>query len=195
MNIDDEFLIGGDELFEVPRFVNHYHFMLNEYTPHIEKPIAFFMSCSKHKPYNKSPYRRVFNAMIEKKLNLRDLSQVYTVSEPAIIIPEEFDETSITKYDFPPDQMKNEGRKIFVDRLTKLLPKLISAHKVCFYVLPKHHRAIFELAIENINLKSIKNNIKEKVIYAPPVTYNLPKARKVIEDTLTSERYMGKINR
>ncbi|GAJ00818.1 unnamed protein product [marine sediment metagenome] len=59
MDTSDDFLIGGDELFQEPRFVKHYKFMIDDYIPNVEKPIAFFLSCSKHKPYNKSPYRRV----------------------------------------------------------------------------------------------------------------------------------------
>ncbi len=189
MDASGDFLIGGDELFQEPRFVKHYKFMIEDYIPNVEKPIAFFLSCSKHKPYNKSPYRRVFQAMLNKKLSIRDLSQIYTVSEPAIIVPEELDDTNITKYDFPPNEMKEEGRNIFIERLSILLPKLIHAHKYSFYILPKHHRGIFEQAIKNIiqNKKQSKlteNMLSSKVKYAPPVTYNLPKVREIVERTL-----------
>ena len=189
MDTSDDFLIGGDELFQEPRFVKHYEFMIEDYIPNIEKPIAFYLSCSKHKPYNKSPYRRVFQAMLSKKLAIRDLSQIYTVSEPAIIVPEELDDTNITKYDFPPNEMKEEGRNIFIERLSILLPKLIQAHKYSFYILPKHHRGIFEQALKNIiqNKKQSKlteNMLSSKVKYAPPVTYNLPKVREIVERTL-----------
>ena len=189
MDTSDDFLTGGDELFQEPRFVKHYKFMIDDYIPNIEKPIAFFLSCSKHKPYNKSPYRRVFHAMLNKKLSIRDLSQIYTVSEPAIIVPEEFDDTNITKYDFPPDEMKEEGRNIFIERLSLILPKLIHAHKYSFYVLPKHHRKIFEQALENIQQNKKQSKLSEillssKVKYAPPVTYNLPKVREIVETTL-----------
>ena len=189
MDASDDFLIGGDELFQEPRFVKHYKFMIEDYIPNVEKPIAFFLSCSKHKPYNKSPYRRVFHAMLNKKLSIRDLSQIYTVSEPAIIVPEELDDTNITKYDFPPNEMKEEGRNIFIERLSILLPKLIQAHKYSFYILPKHHRGIFEQALKNIiqNKKQSKlteNMLSSKVKYAPPVTYNLPKVREIVERTL-----------
>ena len=185
----DEFLIGGDELFQAPRFINHYNFMLNEYIPRIEKPIAFFLGCSKHKPYYKSPYRRVFYAMLDSKLKIRDISQIYTISEPAIVVPEEFDGTAVTKYEFPPSKMQKKGRDIFIRRLTNVLPKLIKAHKYSFYILPKHHRGIFEEALGKIfqNEESKQYNITEllsRLKYAPPLTYNLPKARVIIENTL-----------
>ena len=187
MDIDEEFLIGGDELFHNPRFVDHYEFIINDYIPRYEKPIAFFMSCSKHKPYYKSPYRRVFNSMLEKNLDIRDLSQIYTISEPAILVPEEFDDTLVTKYDFPPDKLGNEGKDIFINRLAIVLPKLIKAHKFIFYILPKHHRSIFETALE-ITLSNDEQvnhmNSISRIVYAPPLTYNLPKARKIIEETL-----------
>ncbi len=189
MDTSDDFLIGGDELFQEPRFVKHYKFMIDDYIPNVEKPIAFFLSCSKHKPYNKSPYRRVFHAMLNKKLSISDLSQIYTVSEPAIIVPEEFDDTNITKYDFPPNEMREEGRSIFIERLSIVLPKLILAHKYSFYVLPKHHRKIFEQALVNILQNEKQSKLTEKLLsskvkYAPPLTYNLPKVREIVETTL-----------
>lgn len=189
MDPSNEFLTGGDELFNNPRFVMHFNYMLNDYIPPTDKPIAIFLSCSKYKPYYKSPYRRVFNAMIEKKLKIRDLSHIYTVSEPAIIIPEEMDDTNITKYDFPPNKLQKYGKEIFIDRLIKILPKIFRVHKISFYILPKHHREIFEGALKEI-LKNNKNNLKKKqIIYAPPLTYNMPKARKIIEDALKKEKY------
>jgi len=196
MEVSDDFLIGGDELFHEPRFVNHYTFMINDYIPNIEKPIAFFLSCSKHKPYNKSPYRRVFHAMLNKKLALRDLSQIYTVSEPAIIVPEELDDTNITKYEFPPNKLKEKGRIIFIERLSILLPKLIHAHKYSFYILPKHHREIFEKALKIIVENENKSKLTEKLLsskvkYAPPLTYNLPKVREIVEITLKKNKLVG----
>ncbi|MBK5113628.1 MAG: DUF5591 domain-containing protein [Candidatus Heimdallarchaeota archaeon] len=195
MDSSEDFLIGGDELFQEPRFVKHYNFMIEDYIPNIEKPIAFFLSCSKHKPYNKSPYRRVFHAMLAKKLSLRDLSQIYTVSEPAIIVPEELDDTNITKYDFPPDKMKEEGRSIFIERLAFLLPKLIHAHKYSFYILPKHHRGIFEQALKIISLNKKQSKLSEKMLsskvkYAPPLTYNLPKVREIVKTTLNKNNLL-----
>jgi predicted RNA-binding protein len=144
MDSSDEFLIGGDELFNNPRFINHYKYMLEDYIPPIDKPIALFLSCSKHKPYYKSPYRRVFNAMIEKKIGIKDLSQIYTISEPAILVPEELDDTSVTKYDFPPEKLQSKGKEIFIERLVEILPKILKSHKISFYILPKHHKVIFE---------------------------------------------------
>ncbi|NHJ33602.1 MAG: hypothetical protein FK732_12145 [Asgard group archaeon] len=195
MDISNDFLVGGDELFQEPRFVKHYNFMIEDYIPNFEKPIAFFLSCSKHKPYNKSPYRRVFHAMLKKKLSIRDLSQIYTVSEPAIIVPEELDDTNITRYEFPPNEMKEEGRIIFIDRLSILLPKLIHAHKYSFYILPKHHRGIFEQALKIIlkNKKESKlteKKLSSKVKYAPPLTYNLPKVKEIVETTLKNSKLL-----
>lgn len=185
---ENEYLIGGDELFHHPRFVKHYKFMLEQYIPN-NKPIAFFMSCSKHKPFYKSPYRRVFNAMIDKKLNIRERSQIYTISEPAILIPEEFDDTDITKYDFPPVAMQAEGKKIFIERLATVLPKHLLAHEKIFYILPKHHRGIFEASLKIIAEDTAQEKINETLIasrikYAPPLTYNLPKAKAIIAQTL-----------
>ncbi|NHJ49673.1 MAG: hypothetical protein FK733_17920 [Asgard group archaeon] len=190
MDTSEEFLIGGDELFDNPRFVNHFNFMLNDYVPPVEKPIALFLSCSKHKPYNKSPYRRVFNAMLEKNLKIKDLSQTYTISEPAILVPQEMDDTPVTQYEFPPDKLETYGRQIFIERLSKILPKIIRAHKISFYVLPKHHRGIFESALEIIknNNKSVLAN--KHIVYAPPVTYNIHRARKIMEEVLFKQKVL-----
>lgn len=189
MTDEIEFLTGGDELFNEPRFVDHYSFMRDSYIPRIDKPIAFFLSCSKHKPYSKSPYRRVFYAMLEKKIGIKKISQIYTVSEPAIIVPEELEETNITHYDFPPQNLQDKGKEIFIQRLSEVLPKLIQAHKFSFYILPKHHRTIFELALSKISNNNVlrtsdKIHIPSRVKYAPPLTYNLPKARKIITEVL-----------
>ncbi|MHA1211756.1 MAG: DUF5591 domain-containing protein [Candidatus Heimdallarchaeota archaeon] len=191
MHSSDEFLSGGDELFQVPRFVKHYHYMVEEYSTN-SKPIAFFLSCSKHKPYYKSPYRRVLNAMIEKKIGIRENSHYYTISEPAILVPEEMDDTNITNYDFPPEKMQEKGKRIFIERLAKVLPKIISSHEFCFYILPKHHRAIFEQALAEIDDKDILPELTSKVIYAPPLTYNLPKAKAIIEQTLKERGFNSK---
>lgn len=185
---ESKFLIGGDELFHHPRFIKHYEFMLKQYVPN-NKPVAFFLSCSKHKPFYKSPYRRVFNAMITKNLNIRDISHVYTVSEPAILVPEEFDDTDVSQYDFPPAAMQAEGKEIFIERLATVLPKHILAHEKIFYILPKHHRGIFEAALERIteinhHKKISKTLIASRIKYAPPLTYNLPKAKAIIAQTL-----------
>ncbi len=185
---ESEYLIGGDELFHHTRFTKHFEFMLENYKPN-NKPVAFFMSCSKHKPFYKSPYRRVFNAMIEKKLNIRKISQIYTVSEPAILIPEELDDTNITRYDFPPAAMQTEGRRIFIERLAAVLPKHLLAHEKIFYILPKHHRGIFEASLKIIAEDTTTNTIDKTLIasrikYAPPLTYNLPKAKAIIVQTL-----------
>ena len=147
------------------------------------------MSCSKHKPFYKSPYRRVFNSMIKKNLKIRENSQIYTISEPAILVPEELDDTNITQYDFPPANLQEEGRNIFIERLANVLPKYLLAHEQMFYVLPKHHRSIFEASInkileDNINNKIDKTLIASRVKYAPPLTYNLPKAKVIIAQTL-----------
>ncbi|NHJ85514.1 MAG: hypothetical protein FK734_08630, partial [Asgard group archaeon] len=181
MDTQDDYLIGGDELFHVPRFVDHFNYMLQEYAPPKGKPIVFFLSCSKYKPYYKSPYRRVLNAMIEKSIGIREISHYYTISEPAVLIPEELDDTNITRYDFPPENMKAEGKQIFIERLSQVLPKIISAYEIGFYILPKHHRGIFEKALA-LSFKENKfiSEIAPKIIYAPPLTYNLPKAKEII---------------
>ena len=190
MTDDNEgILIGGDELFDTKRYYKHYLFMLNKYVPHYEKPISFFLSCSKYKPFYLSPYRRLFTSMLSKKIGIREISQIYTVSEPAIIIPEELDDTIITNYDFPPENLKEYGKNIFIKRLSKVLPKLFNAHQINFYVLPKHHREIFESAVEEILQNEDINNvdkilISSKIKYAPPVTYNLPKTKEIIIETL-----------
>jgi predicted RNA-binding protein len=183
-----DFLIGGDELFHHPRFEKHYSFMKEDYSPPNDKPIAFFMSCSKHKPFYKSPYRRVFYAML-KKLQIKDISQIYTVSEPAILVPEELDGSPVSMYDFPPEHLGKKGRELFVDRLATLLPKIFEEHKLSFYVLPKHHRAIFEDSLAFISATNTDINTHDKItsnsiIYAPPVIYNIPKARAIIEKNI-----------
>jgi predicted RNA-binding protein len=182
-------LTGGDELFQEPRFLDHYQFMLKEYEPRRERPIAFFMSCSKHKPFYTSPYRRIFKSMLKKKLAIRRESQIYTVSEPAIIVPEELDGTAVSYYDFPPEKLQQEGKKIFIRRLTAILPKLLKNHRYSFYVLPKHHRVIFETALQKVYQQHEGNGITResfasRIIYVPPVIYNLPKVRTIIRETL-----------
>ena len=189
MDSENAFLIGGDELFDHPRFIRHYEFIRKDYSPDISKPVAFFLSCSKHKPYYKSPYRRVFNSMISKNLNIREQVKIYTISEPAIVVPEELDDTAVTQYDFPPTNMQAKGKRIFIERLANVLPKFLLAHQHIFYILPKHHRGIFEASINkilenNINNKIDKTLIASRVKYAPPLTYNLPKAKVIIAQTL-----------
>ena len=189
MDDDNAFLVGGDELFDHPRFKNHYEFMRTKYTPDSSKPVAIFLSCSKHKPYYKSPYRRVFNSMLKKNLNIWDKIKIYTISEPAILVPEELDDTEVTKYDFPPANLQTNGKEIFIERLATILPKYIHAHETIFYILPKHHRSIFEASLnkiieDKVDAKIDKTLIAAKITYAPPLTYNIPKAKTIIARTL-----------
>lgn len=187
-DMSTKILTGGNILFFHKRFINHYNYLLDQYEPPRKLPFAFYLSCSKYKPYYKSPYHRIFRGSLKKRLGIESLYQKYTVSEPAIIVPRELEDSSVTQYDFPPEQLGDEGQRIFIERLANVLKRLTSKHQFHFYLLPKHHRRIFEEAIQLADLNGTT------FTYAPPGIFNLPKVRKLVREAVIGTEWEEKVS-
>ncbi len=81
--------------------------------------------------------------------------QVYSVSEPMLLVPRELEECyPFNSYDYSPKLMSREEKEEFIGLLRKPLKKIANSHKVIVGVLPSHHHYIVNRASkeENLNL-------------------------------------------
>lgn len=152
-------LKGGDELFFHEDVIQFYNRVMNEWDLN-SKNIALLLGCSLHKPYSHSFMHRKIIAMIKKHELDNDIQQ-YIIGEPLAVCPREWEKKyPAAHYDFPPDEMGEVGREVFVTRLKKFFGKAVNHHSffVCF--APNHQKRIILEASENmLNLTVVPYNI------------------------------------
>ncbi|MCS7111491.1 MAG: DUF5591 domain-containing protein, partial [Ignisphaera sp.] len=77
--------------------------------------------------------------------------QRYIISEPMVLVPRELDiYYPFANYDYPPKELTERDKEMFVGLLSSVLPKLKN-HKKIIAILPKHHRNIFIAALKLCN--------------------------------------------
>ncbi len=142
---------GELNLFRHPHIELWHKFLRDIFNPKIcfrEK--ALILPCSSVKPYRLSATHRVAESLIDK-YGLRNSVQVYILSEPMIIVPRELDiYYPFANYDYPPSELDDIYREIFIDILSTILPKLRYYRRIVA-ILPKHHRNILIKSIEKVN--------------------------------------------
>lgn len=153
-----EILKGGDELFSHPD-VQHFfnRFLVNWIS---SKPIALFLGCSKHKPFSNSFIHKKVIGLL-KKHEFDSIVQEYIISEPLVICPREWEEFyPAAHYDFPPEDMTEAGRNIFVKRLRHAVSSIRDYHQYFMIFAPNHHKhIILEAVPEDLRLIKIPYNI------------------------------------
>lgn len=162
----------GMNLFEHPHVVLWHKFLLNYFdSTYTTKPCALIMPCSSIKPYRLSAAHRVAESVLSK-LGFHNFVQVYVLSEPMILVPRELDiYYPFANYDYPPSELTKKHRKMFIDILSHILPKL-SYHRSIVAVLPEHHKSIL---IESIKRSRSKLSI-EIVDYGKKAFNSIKKA-------------------
>ena len=102
---------------------------------------ALLMPCTAKKPYGSSPTHKIAYAIAGPRV------QVYSVSEPMLLVPREFEECyPFNGYDYPPELMTEEERDEFVELLSRALSSVSKYHVQMIAVLPSHHRRVLEEA-------------------------------------------------
>ena len=151
-------LTGGDDLFFHPAVQNFFNnFLMNWIS---DKPIALFLGCSKHKPFSNSFIHKKVMGLL-KKHEFDSIVQEYIISEPLVICPREWEEIyPAAHYDFPPEDMTDIGRNIFIERLRNAVGSIRDYHHYFMVFAPNHHKhIILESIPEDIELIKIPYNI------------------------------------
>ncbi|RLE80635.1 MAG: hypothetical protein DRJ51_05455 [Thermoprotei archaeon] len=163
-------VIKGTRLFQ-NRIVRVYQRYLMEcWSPSEYSRVALFTPCSKVKPVPRSFINLKIDAMLAKEGFNVDR---YIVSEPLILIPYKYAYMfPAAHYDYPPPLLEPDEREIFVNMLAEILRVRVSrAYENIVYFLTKHHRKIFEDALEKAGVEGV---------YVPFNVYWLPKLRDVL---------------
>ncbi len=114
-----------------------------------DAPVALLLPCTAKKPYGQSPTHKIAYAIAN-----RGHVQVYSVSEPMLLVPREFEtQYPFNNYDYPPKLMTKEEREEFIYLLSEAIKKVAEMHKVIIAVLPSHHRSIFQDASKAAHIK------------------------------------------
>lgn len=138
----------GVDLFKNPIVRKWYDFFIENWQS--KKEIAFLLPCTSIKPYNRSPTHKLAYSIAKGK----DYIQFYSVSEPMLLVPREYEECyPFNSYDYPPSMMTEEEKKEFVDLLSIMLRKISSQHERIIAVLPRHHYNIVSRASEKAGIK------------------------------------------
>ncbi|ACP34172.1 conserved hypothetical protein [Sulfolobus islandicus Y.G.57.14] len=140
-----------DDLFRHPVVMRWHHYFLENWNS--DKEIGLLLPCTVVKPYSLSPTHKIAYATLNK-YNLEEKVQVYSVSEPMLLVPKELEECyPFNNYDYPPRLMSKEEKEEFIMLLTKPLIKVSMLHNRLIGILPRHHYEIVKRAAEISNLK------------------------------------------
>ena len=176
-------LRGGDELFLNKAVIRFYNSVMNEWENN-GKSIALLLGCTSHKPYSTSFIHKKVIGLIQKH-ELDNKVQQFIIGEPLVICPREWETRyPAAHYDFPPEMLGEEGKKIFIMRLRDFFKKFYPRYSTFITFTPNHHRRIISAACEGLltpivvsyniyNLPRLLTVIKSCVIkdlncFAPP---------------------------
>lgn len=166
------FLRGGDNLFFNDAVLLFFMKLMSEWQS--SKKIALLMGCSAHKPYSKSFIHRKVISMLRRH-NLSEYVQEYVIGEPMTVVPREWENVyPADSYDFPPEKLGDEGRRIFINRLNAFFRKAIAMHETFIVFAPNHHKKIILEAC---------NNLFEPIV-VPYNIYNLPKLLNALKEVV-----------
>lgn len=141
-------LSGGDELFFNQDVIKFYEYVLNHWKS--QKPLALYLGCTFCKPFSKSFMHKKVRRLLEFH-NLMEITQQYIISEPLTICPRELEEKyPAANYDFPPEKLREKGRKVFVYRLRTFFRKSARYHDYHIGFLPNHHRGILKETAQDL---------------------------------------------
>ncbi|MFP3346952.1 MAG: DUF5591 domain-containing protein [Sulfolobaceae archaeon] len=136
----------GIDPFKHPSVIEWHNYLFTEWRS--KKRVALLLPCTEKKPYHNSPTHIIAESIVKDKV------QLYSVSEPMLLVPREFEDCyPFSDYDYPPSKMTREEREEFVRLLTTALKVLESYHQHIIAVLPKHH---FSVLSEASKLSGVK---------------------------------------
>lgn len=142
-----------DDLFKHPVVTKWHEYFMNRWISY--KKIALILPCTAVKPYSLSPTHKVAYSIIKKR-GLESYVQIYSLSEPMLLVPKELEECyPFNSYDYPPRIMTQQEKEEFVYLLIKPLKKISKMHEQIIAILPRHHYNILKKASElsDVNIK------------------------------------------
>jgi len=141
----------GVDLFQHPIVKAWHSYFLSKWISN--KPLAFLLPCTSKKPYSSSATHRTAYGII-RRLDKENKVQIYSVSEPMLLVPKELEECyPFNSYDYPPSLMVNEEKEEFINLLVRPLQKIGTMHIKIVGVLPNHHYGIVKNASERANVR------------------------------------------
>ena len=146
--------------FKHPDVTLYHKYLLNVWEPRFSD-YSILMPCTQVKPYSKSVTHRMMISYINSLRKYNCLVELYSISEPMIIVPYEYEELyPLANYDFPPKLMVEWEKELMANLLSKALVKIVKYTKYeVIAVLPRHHRSILERSLALLN-----GEMKEKII-------------------------------
>ena len=150
----------GYPIFTYPDVVLYHEYLEKIWRPRYTD-YKILLPCTGVKPYKKSITHRMMKNYAKRLIGMGIMVGIYSVSEPMLIVPEEYEEMyPLSNYDFPPRLMTREEKELMITKLAKILPKLASSTRYnVIAVLPRHHMQIVQKALELLN-----NNYSEKFV-------------------------------
>ena len=136
----------GVDPFKHPAVVEWHNYLFTEW--HSEKKVALLLPCTEKKPYHLSPTHKIAESIV------KDQVQIYSVSEPMLLVPREFEDCyPFNDYDYPPSKMTAEEKEEFIELLSKALNVVSKYHEVIVAVLPRHHFNVVSEASKRAGVK------------------------------------------
>ncbi|MEM1627281.1 MAG: DUF5591 domain-containing protein [Sulfolobaceae archaeon] len=134
------------DLFQHPIVRSWHNYILYKWFSN--KPYALLLPCTSIKPYSLSRTHKAAYSILKKSGRESEV-QVYSISEPMLLVPREFEECyPFNNYDYPPHLMSDEEKEEFISLLIEPLKRISGMHKKVLGVLPKHHYEIVKKASE-----------------------------------------------
>ncbi|BCU71486.1 DUF5591 domain-containing protein [Stygiolobus caldivivus] len=136
----------GKDPFKHPSVVEWHKYLFTKWSS--EKKIALLLPCTEKKPYHNSPTHKIAESIVKDKV------QIYSVSEPMLLVPREYEECyPFSDYDYPPSKMTPEERKEFVELLAIAIKAVSNFHEFMVAVLPRHHFRVLKEASDEAGVK------------------------------------------
>jgi len=163
-------VLVGDWLFLHPTVKDYYEYLFSYLLDRMGPgEVALITPCSKVKPYRDSFMYKKIESIINKYGN--DVWR-FVMSEPLVIVPRFFDVYfPSAHYDYPPEKVMPEEVPIYVDLLRKALEVIGMKFERIVYTLPRKHKKIFEMAMEQVRLDAV---------YTPYNVYYFPSLKEAI---------------
>ncbi len=163
-------VLEGDWLFLHPTVKDYYEYLFSYLLDRMGPgEVALITPCSKVKPYRDSFMYKKIESIINKYG--RDVWR-FVMSEPLVIVPRYFDVYfPAAHYDYPPEKVMPDEVPIYVDLLRKALEVLSVKFERIVYTLPRKHKKIFEMAMEQAQLQAS---------YTPYNVYYFPSLKEAI---------------
>lgn len=108
-----------------------------------------------------------------QKYGLNEDVQQFIIGEPLVVCPREWENRyPAAHYEFPPERLGENGKKIFITRLKEFFNKINGNYEVYVIFAPNHHRKIILSACDDMFSPTV----------IPYNIYNLPRLLNILKN-------------